>query len=258
VDEDDQQDHFESEQPQKSPELIALEQEARSRGHTTKDEWVSSGRDPELWKSAREYVEYGKIKEALEQKSQDFDRRIESLNKLHQTQLEKQRQELLSKQRDSVLEADTETYDKIQQQLDDIDKTRPAQPQPQQPKKDTAILEWEQRNPWSQNASDPRLHIANGLFQGYMASNPHANVSAALQYVDSQMAASAPAQQRQNPRRSAPNQHERGTPSQRSGGKITFSDLSPEERDMWNRAGQDIWGGDKKLFLQSVADSRRK
>ena len=179
VDEDDQQDHFESEQPQKSPELIALEQEARSRGHTTKDEWVSSGRDPELWKSAREYVEYGKIKEALEQKSQDFDRRIESLNKLHQTQLEKQRQELLSKQRDSVLEADTETYDKIQQQLDDIDKTRPAQPQPQQPKKDTAILEWEQRNPWSQNASDPRLHIANGLFQGYMASNPHANVSEA-------------------------------------------------------------------------------
>ena len=67
------------------PEYSALELEARKDGHTTKDEWIAAGKDPERWKSAHEFVEYGKIKGALDKSKADQDKLRDDYDKRFET-----------------------------------------------------------------------------------------------------------------------------------------------------------------------------
>ena len=109
------------------PEYSALELEAREDGHTTKEEWTEAGKDPERWKSPHEYVEYGKIKGALDKSKadtdrlrDDYDKRFENLNKLHKAETESKIKALKADQRQAVEEADTEAYDKAQTQIEEL------------------------------------------------------------------------------------------------------------------------------------------
>ena len=253
---------IDNEEEKEEPQYSALELEAREDGHTTKDEWTAAGKDPERWKSAHEFVEYGKIKGALDKSKadtdklrEDYDRRFENLNKLHKAETDSKIKALKAEQRQAVEEADTEAYDKAQTQIEEL-KEEPA-PVKTEPSKNQEIADWEAKNPWINDSADPKAQAAQGLFNGYTQANPNATAKQSLEYVDSQMKAMGMVQAPSNPRRDAPNETGRNTPAPKQTGKISMSDLTQEERQLWANAGNDLWGGNQKEFLQSVTDSRR-
>ena len=246
------------------PEYTALEQEAMKDGWTRRDDWEKAGKDPERHKSAHEFVEYGKLKSAmnetkrsLDETKADFDKRIESLNKLHKADIELKIKSLKAQQRTAISEADTEAYDSAQQQIDEIQAVDAPKKEPVQAGKDPLITEWENKNKWIDDPADPKAQIANGLWNGYAQSNPNATTKQKLDYVDQQLEAMGIIKPPSNPRRDSPNETERGATIAKSGSKISMSTLTAEEKDTWRMHGNDIWGGDEKLFLQSVKDSRR-
>lgn len=242
-----------------APEYSPLELEAREDGHTTKSEWEAAGKDPERWKSAHEYVEYGKIKGALDkskaaqdQLRDDYDKRFENLNKLHKAEVDTKIKALKAEQRQAVEEADTEAFDQKQTQIDEL-KAVKEEPEAKQ-QTPSEIVEWEAKNEWIKDESDPRTMMAQGLYNGYVKNNPNGNPKDLIAYVNKQMKLD---EVTTNPRRDAPSETTRAPITPKSSGKLSMNNLSGEEQDLWNKAGADLWGGDKKAFLQSVSDSRK-
>ncbi len=243
-------------------QLSDLEQEAVSGGWTTKIQWEADGKDPERWKSAHEFNEYGKINGALSANKAEMDKlradtdaQIRNLNKYHAQQREADKSTLRAEQRTAVDNADTEAYDAAQAQIDAID-ANPAPAAPAADQKLPEVIAWEASNAWSQDPADARTIAANAHLQAFVAKTPGATVQAALDYVDGEIGKmTAPAT---NTRRDNPTGHERsgGGGRQRSGGKLSMADLNADEQQLWREAGFDVWGNDEKAFLQSVKDSR--
>jgi len=98
--------------------------------------------------------------------------------------------------------------------------------------------------------------MAIGLWNGFCALNEKASSQQALDYVDQQMEKMG--ETPNNPRRETATTTERGTTvAKKKGGKLTMADLTPDEKQFWNQAGFDLFGNDKKAFLQSVQDVRK-
>lgn len=254
------QEEQEQEEQQEQPQLSALELEAQDMGHTSKDEFIERGGDPERWKSAHEYVQYGKIKSALDQSNakidkmqSDFDSRLDNVNKFNKVQTDAKIKALRAEQREAVSEGDTKKFDAKQNQIDDL-KVEPEEPatDTNTVKKDPEIVAWESKNPWINDVDDPRSDIALGLWNGFSNRNPNATIQEALSYVDKQMKTTPET----NPRRDSPTNNERSTQTNKKTGKLSWADLTQEDLDMWHKAGFDMWGNDQKAFLQSVKDSR--
>ncbi len=153
------------------------------------------------------------------------DSRINNLNKLHDQEMNSKIKALRDEQRVAVSEADTERFDNVQKQIDDINVT--PEVKDDAPQKDPAITEWEKANEWSQDSSNPKLQAANGFLAGYLQQNPNAPMKDALVYVDKQIAEtfSPPT----NPRRETANTNERGRQSSKNKGGIGMADLTQEE-----------------------------
>lgn len=262
------QSQEEIEQEDQHEQLSDLEQEAVSGGWTTKTQWEDDGKDPARHKSAHEFVEYGKIntalnatKQQMDQMRADTDTRIGNLNKLHEQQREADKTALRAEQRTAVDNADTEAYDAAQVRIDAIDAAPPpatnANTSTEVPAQDPAIVAYEAKNPWAKDSTDARTIAANAHLRAYMAKNPNATIADGVNYADEQIKPMT--QQPGNSRRDNPTGHERsgGGGRQRSGGKLSMSDLTQQERQDWNKMGFDIFGNDEKAFLQAVADSRK-
>jgi hypothetical protein len=270
-DEFDVADEVEIDEPEdkaeitEAPEYSPLELEAREDGHTTKDEWTEAGKDPERWKSAHEYVEYGKIKSALDRSKadqdkirEDYDKRFENLNKLHKAETDSKIKALKAEQRKAVEEADTEAFDDAQGKIDDLKVEEVEEtPAPKGNAKPAEITDWEARNTWINDPKDPKTQMTQGLYNGFMQANPNSSPKEVVDYIDAQLKGMGMVEAKTNPRRDAPSETGRSPITPKSNGKLSMSGLSNDERDLWAKAGADLWGGDKKAFLQSVADSRR-
>ncbi len=268
--EDDEQEEQtsqdeEQDEQQEEIQLTATEQEAFAGGWTNKDDFTSKGGDPERWKTAHEYISFGNIKKQLDstksqmdQMKRSFDDRLDGVNKIHHAQMEAKIKSLKSQQRQAVDEADTEKYDRAQAEIENIETAAKTETETETSTqtKDPAITAWEAKNSWINDTNDHRSQMAIGLFNGYTSSNKNATVQQALDYVDQHMSLNKTST---NPRRDAPTSSERSTQTNKSRGRqLTMSDLTQEEKSLWNNAGFDLWGNDKKAFLQSVKDVRGK
>ena len=185
----------------------------------------------------------------------DYDKRFENLNKLHKAETDSKIKSLKAEQRKAVEEADTEAFDEAQAKIEEL-KIEP-EPVKQQPDKNTDIAAWEDKNAWINNPADPKAQAAQGLWNGYTQANPNSTAKQALDYVDSQLETMGLTKAPNNPRRDAVSETSRAPLTPKVTGKISMSDLTQEERQLWANAGADLWGGNQKEFLQSVKDSRR-
>lgn len=241
------------EQPKDEPkderEYTTIEKEAMEMGWKPEDEFEG---DKDKWTPAREYVKYGKLQQAnkelhakIERIGRDFDHRTAELNKLHQAQMEIKIAELREQQRVAVSEADTDKYDQVQKQIDDL------QVKPEI--KDPLVAEWETNNAWINNPNDPKTYAANGIYNNYLATNPGATTAQALKFLDEKLAETFPDV---NPRRNtAPTTETSEKPRQKRG--ITMNDLTQEERDLWRSAGVHLFNNDEKVFLKACEDARK-
>ena len=254
------------EEQQEEAQLSPLEIEAQKMGHTSKDDFVAGGGDPERWKSPHEYVSYGKLMNRLDktnrnmdQMADKFDKRVENLNKINQQQTESKLAALKTEQRNAVASQDTEAFDDAQKEIDDLSTQKPEDATDDKQTKDHVTVAWEEKNPWINDAKDPRTQMALGLWQGYKDTNPNGTPKDALDYIDKQLEAMSPPQH--NQRRNSANTTERGTQTQRAKGKVTsIKQLSPELQQAYAKT-IDIWGDDKagvEAFIQAAQDSEKR
>jgi len=253
----------EDQEQQEEDQLTALEKEAADMGHTSKEEFVANGGDPERYKTAHEYVSYGKLQERnnktnakLDAMEEKFNKRLENVNKLHQQQLDAKVAALKADQRNAVEESDTEAYDKAQQEIDDLSVQKSEDGLDDAPPEDPAITAWKEKNPWVTDENDPKAQMVGGLWNGYVKANPDATIQSAIAYVDKQLEAMSPPQH--NQRRDNVNITERGSQTTRTKGKInSVKQLSPAWQQEWSNTGFDLWNGNEKDFIQAALDYDR-
>ena len=245
-----------------------LEEEAMKDGWTRKDEWDKAGKDSERWKSAHEFVSYGKLKSAMDETKRaqdelkaDFDKRLENINKMHKAETDQKIKALKAQQRTAIKEADIDEHDELQKQIDDIesvDKTPPAKEKEEVPDRAPEITAWEAKNTWINDPNDPKAQATYGLWNGYVQANPNSTNAQALEYIDKQLETLGLVKPLSNARREAPAETERTAivPAKNTG-KLTMNDLTQEEKGLWRDCGQDIWEGNQKAFLQSMKDGRK-
>lgn len=238
------------------PQLSQIEIEAQEMGHVSKEKWEESGKDPEEWITAREFVRYGKLQNAmhkkLEAQSAQFESRLDNLNKYHEAQLALQLNSLKAQQRQAASDGDIETFDKLQNEMEELSKTpSPADPSLSKP---AEVIAWEKENPWILNASDNRSIVANAKYNQFFAQNPNGTQAEALAYIDAQLLEAFP---KLNPRRAAAAPSSETSHRQSKNTKqVTMNDLTYEERQLWDVAGNDLYGGNQETFLAAVKDAR--
>jgi hypothetical protein len=223
-----------------------------------KETWIKQGRDPELWVSPevfRERTERIKLKSQLNQQQREFERRLELNNRMHQIQLDRQRQELEARKENAILEADTKEVKRIDKELRDIDELEQSiKPVPvEQSAIPPEVIEWNAENQWL-TADHPLRGQINEAYANAIAEGK--TIAGALRAVDklaAQLLKSEPAQKKQ-PR--AIVDSPKGGVVAKSQSNLSWDSLSSQEKAIYDEIWADA-GISKKEYLQSVADSKK-
>jgi hypothetical protein len=223
-----------------------------------KETWVKQGRDPELWVSPdvfRERAERIKLKSQLNQQQREFERRLELNNRMHQVQLDRQRQELEARKENAILEADTKEVKRIDKELRDIDELEQSiKPVPvEQSGIPPEVIEWNAENQWL-TADHPLRGQINEAYSNAIAEGK--TIAGALRAVDrlaAQLLKSEPAQKK-TPR--AIVDSPKGGAVVKSQSNLSWSSLTSQEQAIYDEVWADA-GVSKKEYLQSVADSKK-
>lgn len=243
-------------------EEVAEQQEAPKTGadkmFIDKETWVKQGRDPELWVSPdvfRERTERIKLKSQLNQQEREFNRRLELNNRMHQVQLDRQRQELESRKENAILEADTKEVKRIDKELRDIDALEQTiKPLPvEQAGIPPEVIEWNAENQWL-TADHPLRSQINEAYTNAIAEGK--TIAGALRAVDklaAQLLKHEPAQKKQ-PR--AIVDSPKGGAAVKSQSNLSWESLTSQEKSIYDELYADA-GVSKKEYLQSVADSKK-
>lgn len=147
-------------------------------GYMSKDAWVESGKDPELWVSEDVFKERTlrikneqRLKRELAEKDKEFESRLKNVNTLQQAQLARQRAELMERRDEAIDIADKGTVKKLDKEIADLDKEAElvADKPTQNTVKPPEIVEWEEENPWIEDVDDPRTPVAQKAFADAVA-----------------------------------------------------------------------------------------
>ena len=237
-----------------------IEQKAYDQGWKPEDQFEG---DKDNWKPAKEYVSYGKmvnqindVKRLMNDQKSNFDSQLENVNKYHKATREAEIKKLKAGQREATKVSDLDTYDKNQEQIDQLEKEEPVktvETESQPPE----ISAWIAKNSWFNDANDERGGVAESVWKNCLTKNPTWTNSQVLAHVDSRIESMYPTTPT-NPRRGQSNLSENNTtPTRKSSKSLTMNDLTPEERDSWNSFGEDLFKT-KDNFLKTVAATRGK
>jgi hypothetical protein len=242
-------EHQSEPQEQSKP---SAEDVARQSGWRPLEEFEG---EPAEWRSAEVFNERGDwIKRAKAQDKRmndlesDFNTRLENSNKLHQHQMELQKDELIRKRDDAIDDADRETANKYQ---DDIDKIN-TQPEPAAPANNNkqTLDNWNASNSWIMG-SDPKAAFGKQQFANYQGQGM--TIEQSISAMESDVNRAFPDLNTNRDNHPLP---EKGSkPGRKAAARsLTMADLTSEERK-FRAAMPGAWKDDKE-FLQAVSDSR--
>ncbi len=223
------------------------EEKARKDGWVDFDEFVDAGKDPAHWRPAEAYNLFKDFKGTLTRKEQEFSQRIQGVQQLAQAQLQAQREELTQKRDAAIEQGQLKEVHSLDKQINNLNQPI-VQPSP-----DPFLSEWNANNQWIFEDS-PKADRAYKVFN--TAINSGKNPQQAVAAVEADIAKHFPSASRQPV--TIP-ESERGKPSVGFGKTqkaLSMNDLNDDERLAWKAMGQSAWGGDTKVFLQAVQDSR--
>lgn len=254
---------IQQEEPQEEMQLTDLEQKAYDQGWRPEDDF--QGKEGN-WKTAKEYITHGEyignmnsLHQKIDNQKKDFDDRLSKTNKLHEARKQSEIKVLKSQQRDAVNMSDTESFDKAQEQIDELEKqdtTDSTTSTSDNPQENPSIAAWNAKNPWIKDPNDERSSVATGVWNSYLAKNPEATIDQALKHVDSRISSLYPVDNT-NPRRNQPNTTETTTgKARRSSKELTMNDLTADEKSEWNLFASTMFT--EKDFLKTVADIRKR
>lgn len=253
----------ETDAPQDQPQ----EKEAPS-GYMSKEAWTAAGKDPEEWVSEDVFKERTlrikneqRLKRQLAETKEDFDNRLKNLNMLSQAQLERQKQELLSRRDDAIDVADKATVKRIDKEIEAIDKQTElvADKKPVDKSKPPEIVEWEEENPWIFDQDDPRVKVANDAAAEALSQNK--TLAAALRAADKAVLAferenkKTDVEYKKKPPVSMADSS-KSTQSSSDNVTMSWSQLNSEEKAIFDEFFSHT-GMTQKEYLKTVADQRR-
>ena len=248
----------EVEQQEEVNKMSPLEQQAFDQGWRPQDDFKG---DQDNWKTPKESIKDGEWLAKLKEKDQlldrieeNFNKQIADTNKLHEARRQAEIKKLKVDQRDAVDAADTEAYDKAQEQIAELEKA-PEQVE-QQPVKDVSVTEWEAKNPWINDSNDEKTPVAQAIWNSYLQKNKGATTQQALAHVDDRISKLYPTNN-SNPRRDQPNTTETPRKVSRKGKALTMGDLTNDERQEWSTFGASIFKTES-AFLKAVVNARKK
>ena len=221
--------------------------------HQTLEQWTASGKDPAEWKTPEEFEEEGRrikyqkpLRKELQKQAEEFNRRLENVNKLHRIQLEQAHNKLLVDRDNAIETADKAEVRRLDKEIEQ-NKTM-QQDLADAPQKPAEVVEWESENEWIFDPEDPRTAPAIAAFsEAAKAGKTLAMCILASDRAAAKINVSAPVVKR-TPTSTADAPKAR----QVSGGKIQLSmrDLTAEERMC-----RSFYSSEAE-FLKAVADSR--
>lgn len=222
--------------------------------HISRDDWIASGKDPDEWRSPREFRERGELieqKKALEKElERKFDNQIKNLNTLHEIRLQNEREELLKRRDDAIDIADKAEVKRLDKQIaDNTTQAELVQPVQVQPQVDPAIVEYMEENPWAKNALDPRTIYAQSIINEKIGEGK--TLAFALRAADKGVAEKfSDPQKRSGPMVEA-SRTAGGT--KQSTGTLAWSQLTPTEEKCYIPS---MWKNEAE-FLKAVANDRK-
>lgn len=227
----------ETPETQEQPEVSETEKEARKMGWTPKDEFKG---DPEKWRDAYEFVERGKnmlpimraTAQRQEKKIADLERSIKEFAEYHskaeQLAYNRALKDLKARQVAAVEIADTETFNRIDKEIDDLNRNSIQVPRvPQQNNaEDPVYVEWANRNKWIEK---DKTMLAYAETQGeFIHRTTDLRGLDFLEAVEKEVKAKFP-EKFTNPRRESAQSVEGATTQTRKSGK-TFADMPADAR----------------------------
>lgn len=236
--------------------LSATEETARAGGWKPETEWSGDDKNKpaqfisaELFNERGVWIDRHKAQQKqIDEMKTTFNTRMDNANKLHEHQLDMQKSELKRKRDEAIDDADRETANKYQ---DDIDKINAQPSQPTAENNEQPTLDaWNAANPWIMG-NDPKAAYAKQQFQSYQSQGMKPNE--ALGQMENDVNRAFPALNTERDRQPA---IETGSKpgNKRPARQLTMSDLTGEEMKYY-RAMPGAWKTEKD-YLQAVQDIR--
>lgn len=260
--------------PAEDPEVS----EAKSRGWTTKQEWIDSGRNPDDWVNAKHFNEKGRLisqARKLETLERTFDSRIQNVKVLYDAQLrtlKNENEQLLQQKKEAVTYGDFDAVQRIDKQLMDnaieqvsVQQSAQTVAAPQQlavpqveAEKEAA---WERENQWiyTEDPASPdygKAVFTKSLYAKLLREYPNSTADERIAYVNQTLAQKFPQAPKTNPNRDKPAMTDTKTSTHAPSGKLTMADLTDEERSWFKKIGKEMYRSEAE-YLQTVADIRR-
>lgn len=239
-------------------EVKDLPQEDLPENYISIEKWEAMGRDPKDWQSPKEFkatTEIISLKKALRQKNEEVDSRLANMSLLHQAQLSRQRQELISQRDDAIDIADRKKVNDLDRQIAAIDnETSLAKPNEAPINIPKAVVEWNQENSWL-TPDHPLRQKANKVYEDAIADGE--TIRGALKIVDTELAKlNAPKIANKVPPKSMVDSPKQGI-VHKNDAPIAWSSLSSQEQAIWDEGFFPDTKEGKSRFLQACADDRR-
>jgi hypothetical protein len=189
------EEHQENEVVEPSPVEVA----ARESGWVTKDEWIAQGKDPDDWRTAREFQERGelfeeihKLKESNKKTSNAFKVLVEHHKKVYDNAVKEAIDRLKAEKREAlennevsrVLEIDEQIEQVRERKLEvpDVEVDEEVGPTP-------TFNRWHKQNPWYKlTGDDEASRYADVIGAQYKKANPEVSERDLLEHVESKIA----------------------------------------------------------------------
>lgn len=186
----------EPEVKQESPTEVA----ARESGWVTKDEWVAQGKDPDAWRSAREFQERGELFEEI-QRLKDSDKKtkaafkvlVEHHKKVRELAVTEALEKLKAQKREALENHEIDKVFDIDEQIERVRNDPVSVPDIDIPAEEAGptptFKSWHKKNNWYQLTGDDEIsRWADVIGLQYRKSHPDATETEFLEHVESKVA----------------------------------------------------------------------
>lgn len=223
-----------SDDPQ--PEISQSEQKARSRGWRPKDEYEGN---PEDWLDHKTYLVKGELLDDISQKNRvikALERKLGNVTDYVKGMDERNRKAAIEKlkeeQRAAVADGDTAAYDKYEEAIAEASKPGEHkledEPENTEPEIRPELIEFKNRNNWFETDEDLTEYA---MFRAERLLKKH-DLNTTLSKIEAEVKQRFPEKFTNPNKKRAAVVMNGGQPSRT--GKLKISDLTPEQRDVWN------------------------
>lgn len=183
-----------------APVVNPVEQAAREAGWVSKDEWVARGKNPDDWRSAKEFQERGELFDEIHRLQEDtkktkaaFKVLVEHHKKVRETAVKEAIAQLKAEKRVALENHEIERVFEIDEQIEKVKDNPDLVPNidlPEEPVGPTPTFKrWHKRNSWYElSGDDEASRFADTLGAQFKSKNPNATEEELLEHVESKIA----------------------------------------------------------------------